>query len=111
MNPTLLNRISLSLAIIGIFFFLPSIASQLGFISADSQLWYLTIVFDVISGVLWCSALCFLSKARGHHPLWGLTLLFPPMIFIYTQVFPDKRKTELDETKKASTTDTDTTNS
>jgi hypothetical protein len=85
-----LNRMALSLAILGILLCLPSVASQIGIIPSGSNLWYATIALSITSGILWCVALCFLSKARGYNPLWGLVLLFPPMILIYTILFPDK---------------------
>lgn len=83
------------LAAIGIAFYLPSAAFQIGlFPKTDSYLW-LAIGFASVSGILWCAGLCFLSVARGYHPLWGLVLLFPPAILVYTSLFPDKNADRL----------------
>ncbi len=89
MKPRALNRIALLLAIVGIVFTIPAVAVQIGVIPYK-PVWFILSV--VVVNILWCGALCCLSKARGYHPLWGLTLLFPPMIIIYAMVFPDKNK-------------------
>jgi hypothetical protein len=96
MKPWLLHRIAIFLAVLCLVLCLPAIASQIGIIALSTKLF---IALAVIINILWCGALCCLTKARGYHPLWGLTLLFPPTIIIYNILFPDKNKGEWDGEK------------
>ena len=87
MKSSSLHRIALLLALLSLALCLPAIASQMGIIALGPHLF---IILAVVVNILWCSAFCFLSKARGYNPLWGLILLFPPMWFIYATLFPDQ---------------------
>lgn len=85
-----LSRRAVICAIIGLVLTLATIPAQNGFFPPQSLLWDVSIVVAIIGGFLWVVAMCLLSRSRGYHALWGLLLLFPPFIFIYSIVFPNK---------------------
>ena len=86
------HRRALILGLVAILFTIFTIPAQIGIFVTGSFYFYLSVASAVFAGISWIAALCFLTHARGYHPLWGLLLLFPPLILIYPFAFPDKSK-------------------
>jgi len=85
------NRLAILFAALSVVFCVPNIASATGFSTIEISD-RMTLFLVLICTFFWCLALCLLSKARGYYALWGLVLLFPPMILVYSIIFPDKNK-------------------
>jgi hypothetical protein len=86
---TALHRLALGLGIFGLVLLIPAALYQAHSIPGGSLV-PLYVGLSILSALSWCVALCALSKARGYHPLWGLLLLFPPMILLYPVFFPQR---------------------
>lgn len=85
-----LHRLAVGFAVIGLLLAALTIPAQTGLFAPRSSGWWACVACAVIAGILWVVALCLVSRARGYHPLWGLTLLIPPFIILYPFVFRDR---------------------
>ena len=85
-----LHRLALGFAMIGILLTALTIPAQTGMFPAESLPWWACVACAAIAGTLWITALCLVTRARGHHSLWGLTLLVLPFIIFYPFVFRDR---------------------
>jgi hypothetical protein len=83
-------RLAVGFAVMGLLLTALAIPAQAGVVAVHSALWWASVGCAIIAGILWLVALCLVSRARGYHPLWGLTLLIPPFILMYPFVFPNR---------------------
>jgi len=90
-----LHKRALHLGVTGIVAAALTIPIQTRLVQNEKFVLIASILFAVVSAILWTVALCLETKARGHDFLWGLLLLFPPAILVYPFVFKDKFREQM----------------